>query len=156
MFEENHLPERIKWLQLWAKLNSDDHDTKVACCLVNIYGNVTIVNANSFVNGCDKRVLPNSGPAKYEYILHAEQQMIYECAKLGVPTDRGIVICTLSPCVICGRALLQSGINIVYYKKVYKHNKLNMIFEDITMKSSRVIVGKDKFWKMEISPNKGE
>lgn len=48
--------------------------------------------------------------------LHAEQNAIIQAAKHGVNIDGATLYCTHSPCIICGKMLINSGVKrIVCY-----------------------------------------
>lgn len=46
---------------------------------------------------------------------HAEIGLVSKCAKNGIPTKGMFVFVTNSPCYVCAKALIQSGISEVYY-----------------------------------------
>jgi dCMP deaminase len=92
--------------------SSDDAETKVG---------VMERAANKFVHNA--KGLPTTRPDKYQYMIHAEQNLIFKSAARGLPVEDSIVICTLSPCQNCIRAMFQSGIREIYYKDRYPaHN----------------------------------
>lgn len=54
-----------------------------------------------------------------KYELHAEQNIISRCARVGISTEGGILFLTLSPCSQCAKLILASGIKEVYYLEQY-------------------------------------
>lgn len=99
---------------------SPDNETKVGCIAIKPDGTQIGSGYNGFIKGADDDFLPKSRPKKYEYIIHAEQNLIAQCAKHGISLDGCVVICTLSPCIHCCRLLWQSGVTEIYYKEKYR------------------------------------
>lgn len=100
---------------------SHDAETKVGAILVNnSSGAIVATGFNGFVRGANDNVLPNTRPEKYEYIVHAEQNLICNCAHEGISMNNCSLICTLSPCKLCMRMLLNCGITKVISKNLYK------------------------------------
>jgi len=100
--------------------SSPDAETKVGSILVSkSTGSVISEGYNGFVRGADDDSLPKIRPQKYDFVIHAEQNLIYNAARNGVRTDSCFLISTHSPCVNCARALYQSGIDTVYFKTYY-------------------------------------
>lgn len=101
-------------------LDSPDQETKVGSILISkTTGSVISEGFNGFVRGTDDGRLPKTRPAKYDFVIHAEQNLIYNAARNGVRTDNCFVVQTHSPCIHCARALYQSGINVIYFKDYY-------------------------------------
>lgn len=100
---------------------SHDAETKVGAVLVkNDSGAIIATGFNGFVRGAPDDILPNTRPDKYEYIVHAEQNLICNSAKHGISMNNCSLICTLSPCKLCMRMLLNCGITKVIAKDLYK------------------------------------
>lgn len=101
--------------------NSPDAETQVGALLINNKtGAVLGSGFNGFVRKANDAVLPKTRPDKYPYMVHAETNMIYNCARHGISTDECFVFSTLSPCVNCCRALYQSGITMVIFRDKYR------------------------------------
>jgi len=100
---------------------SHDSETKVGAVLVNNKsGAIVATGFNGFVRGaCDEK-LPSSRPNKYEFILHAEQNLIANCARHGIAMEDCTLICTLSPCKACMRLMVNCGITKVVALQLYK------------------------------------
>jgi dCMP deaminase len=99
---------------------SHDSETQVGALLVsNKTGAILASGYNGFVRGADDNSLPNTRPDKYKFIIHAEMNLLCNCARHGISTDDCFVVCTLSPCVNCMRALYQAGISRVVVRKKY-------------------------------------
>lgn len=100
---------------------SHDAETKVGAVLVNnTSGAIVATGYNGFVRGAPDDILPNTRPDKYEYIVHAEQNLICNSAKHGISMNNCSLVCTLSPCKLCMRMLLNCGITKVIAKDLYK------------------------------------
>lgn len=100
---------------------SPDAETQVGALIINSKtGAVLGSGFNGFIRGANDTNLPKTRPDKYPYMVHAETNMIYNCARHGISTDECFVFCTLSPCVNCCRSLYQSGIKTVVFKDKYR------------------------------------
>jgi dCMP deaminase len=106
---------------------SHDAETKVGAVLVNNNsGAIVATGYNGFVRGANDTILPTTRPDKYEYILHAEQNLIANSARHGISMANCSLVCTLSPCKLCMRMLLNCAITKVIVKDLYKD------FDEIT------------------------
>lgn len=106
---------------------SHDAETQVGAVLVNNKtGAILAVSYNGFVRGADDTALPDKRPDKYPYMMHAEQNIIANCARHGISMEDCSLICTLSPCISCMRLLWQCGITRVVVGEMYKD------FENLT------------------------
>src|ERR1017187_8729887 len=99
---------------------SHDQETKVGAILVNNKSGALLATGyNGFVRGVHDEILPSKRPLKYEYILHAEQNLIANCARHGISMEDCKLICTLTPCKLCMRMLFNCGITHVIAKEKY-------------------------------------
>jgi len=100
---------------------SHDAETKVGAVLVNNdSGAIIATGYNGFVRGAPDDTLPTTRPDKYEYIIHAEMNMISNAAKHGISMNNCMLVCTLSPCKACMRMLYNCGITKVVSKDLYR------------------------------------
>jgi len=53
-------------------------------------------------------------------VVHAEMNAILFAARHGSSTENCILYVTMSPCVECSKAIIQAGIDRVYYKENYR------------------------------------
>lgn len=53
-------------------------------------------------------------------VSHAEENLICFMARSKETSVGGILFCTHSPCYVCARLILNSGIREVYYEREYK------------------------------------
>lgn len=104
-----------------AAKRSHDAETQVGCILVkNKCGSIVATGNNGFVRGANDEILPNTRPDKYKIIVHAESNLIANCARNGISMEDSFLVCTMSPCVNCMRLLYQCGITHVICKELYK------------------------------------
>ena len=100
---------------------SHDAETKVGALLVNNRTGAVLATAyNGFVRGCADSMLPTTRPEKYPYIIHAELNLITNCARHGVSMADCFMVCTMSPCKLCVRMVLNSGITKAVVKELYR------------------------------------
>lgn len=100
---------------------SHDLETQVGAILINSKTGAVISSGyNGFIREASDEKLPKTRPDKYEYMVHAETNLIYNCARHGISMSDCFVYCTLSPCMSCLRALYQSGIKRIIFKDRYK------------------------------------
>lgn len=52
--------------------------------------------------------------------IHSEMNALMQCALDGVSPVGATLYCTASPCFDCGKAIIRSGINRVYYSQEYE------------------------------------
>lgn len=122
------------WMDIALTIAERSHDaqTKVGAVLVNnTSGAIIATGYNGFVRGADDAKLPTTRPEKYEYIVHAEQNLICNSAKHGISMNNCSLICTLSPCKLCMRMLLNCGITKVIAKDLYKDFNEILKMQDI-------------------------
>lgn len=103
---------------------SKDPSTKVGAVLVD-HQTHTIVGTgyNGAIRNADDDIIPTIRPDKYSYFIHAEQNLIYNCAKNGIKTNDQILFSTHSPCEQCVRALYQAGIKTIYFSTFYPNKE---------------------------------
>jgi len=114
----------------FADKKSSDSETKVgAVAKLRLRDNNLIIAraANTFIANTGKIKLPSTRPDKYQYIIHAEQNLIFQAAKMGLPMEGVTVVCTLSPCQSCIRALWQAGVKRIWYKELYRAHNTEML-----------------------------
>ncbi|ELK45513.1 ComE operon protein 2 [Halobacillus sp. ACCC02827] len=54
--------------------------------------------------------------------IHAEMNALLQCAKFGVATENAEIYVTHFPCLHCTKAIIQAGIQAVYYSEDYKND----------------------------------
>jgi dCMP deaminase len=96
-----------------ADLFSKDPSTKV-CCLFLDPKSLQILSTgyNGMPRGIDEtNELRWKKPEKYKYVVHAENNAIYNSSRAGVSLENSICVVTFFPCSICAKALIQIGIS---------------------------------------------
>ena len=95
-------------------------------CILVINNRIISQGYNGFLAGCphESIVIDNHEQG----VLHAEQNVIVDCAKRGVKCDGAIAYITHYPCIICARILLAAGIAEIKYLEDYKNDNLVEIF----------------------------
>jgi dCMP deaminase len=111
---------------------SHDSETTVGAVLVKIdSGAIIATGFNGFVRGAPDDKLPNVRPDKYKFILHAEQNLICNCARHGISMENTFVVCLYTPCTLCMRLLWNSGIKTVVAKNKYRDFDSILKMEDL-------------------------
>lgn len=116
---------------------SKDQETKVGALLVDPYDGAIVASGyNGFVRNAPDEKLPKIRPDKYPYMIHAEVNLLINCANHGISTRDKILVCTHSPCKSCARLIQNAGIRTVVFKKWYQDPKelldvdINFSFKD--------------------------
>lgn len=65
-----------------------------------------------------ERGIPSGEQGQFCYAVHAEQNAIVQAAKLGVSVEGATLYNTHSPCSICAKMIINSGI----VRVIYRHN----------------------------------
>ena len=121
---------------------SHDADTKVGAILVkNGSGAIIATGFNGFARGADDEKLPNNRPDKYQYIIHAETNIVAHCARHGISMEDCMLVCTLTPCVSCMRLLWQCGITEVIAKDLYRDIEAIQKMKDIAIVLLKTVEG---------------
>lgn len=123
---------------------SDDQETKVGALAIPLAGDLSGA-ANSFVEGNENTDLPRTRPGKYEFMIHAEVNLILHAARYGYSLDKSTVVCTLSPCQNCLRMLYQVGVREIYFRD--KHQTYNPVMRDIKITEEKV----DQYTKLVLT-----
>lgn len=121
---------------------SHDSETQVGCILVSNKSSAILATGfNGFVRGARDSVLPNKRPEKYSFMVHAEQNLIANCARHGISMEDCTIISTMSPCEKCMRLLFQCGITKVITKNKYRDYEDLKKMEDIQIIETKTIEG---------------
>lgn len=120
---------RPSWDDYWmgkafmAAERSPDAQTKVGCIFV--YDNKEIATGyNGFPRGMSDNELPNMRPAKYEWMIHAEQNAIANCtvALQLLPRHSVSAYITHQPCNDCAHYLWQANVHKWYIPRGSRAN----------------------------------
>lgn len=105
------LPPEIDKLLHQALSRSDDPDTATACVITDgatMTGSIIGSNRLSDHIPADERT--TTRPAKYDFIVHAEQEAIGFAARHGIELDGSTMFLSWFPCASCARLLVLAGI----------------------------------------------
>jgi len=126
---------------------SPDAETQVGAIMLSSEGRVIASSLNGFLRGAPDDKLPTTRPDKYEFIQHAERNMLYNCAYEGIRTKDTTIVCTLSPCLECLRACFQAGVKQIIFKELYHrfdnvqfYTKLKDVHVDVSVKASYMVL----------------
>ncbi len=89
---------------------SKDRSTKVGAIALGPNWEIRTTGYNGFPRGCnDELEERHERPAKYKWSEHAERNLIYNAARVGVPLNGCTLFVTHPPCADCARAIVQAG-----------------------------------------------
>ncbi len=102
-----------------VKLKSKDESTQIGSVIVGKDNEILTTGYNSFPRGLDdSKSERQERPEKYFWIEHSERNAIYNAARIGVSLrDAKLYVTSGVPCVDCARAIVNSGIKVVYCKR---------------------------------------
>lgn len=102
-----------------AKLFSDDLNTANGAVLTDEKLQASRVTAaNRFPAGVHVTPERLQSPAKYEYMVHAEQAAILTAGRRGICTDGLVLVCPWASCANkCAQDIIEAGITAVYTHK---------------------------------------
>lgn len=139
-----------------AALHSTDPRTQNGAVLVK--DNYPILYAaNHFPAGVQNIPSRWVQPLKYEYVEHAERNLIYAAAKAGIATAGCTMYCPWFACADCARAIIQSGIicvvghdNPLHKKAIHWIDKVARADEMLTEAGVMIVRIKANFPKIRI------
>lgn len=104
-----------KEVSLWSK----DPNTKVGAVAVGTKGQILSQGFNGFPRGIlDTSERLNDRETKYQYVVHAEMNVIYNATYSGVSLDGAkLYVYGLPVCSECAKGIIQVGIKEVYVAK---------------------------------------
>ena len=104
-----------KEVSLWSK----DPNTKVGAIAVGKKGQILSQGYNGFPRGIfDLPERLNDRETKYQYVVHAEMNVIYNATYSGVSLDGSVLyVYGLPVCSECAKGIIQVGIETVYISK---------------------------------------
>lgn len=62
--------------------------------------------------------------------IHAEMNALLFAARYGIATEGATLITTLSPCLVCSKAIVQAGIMRVAYRSLYDETDTGVFFNN--------------------------
>lgn len=130
---------------------SPDTSTKVGALLIHGESGAVIAEGyNGFIRGAQDDKLPMTRPEKYDYIIHAETNLLCNAVRHGVSTNKCVIYCTISPCIKCMRMLYQAGITEVYVKGFYSDFEQCSNMLDLSLS----VTTQGEFSRIEIKPKR--
>ena len=104
----------------YAQAYSKDPSTQLGAILVQKGSGVIGWGVNALPSGISDSEDKWTPPQKYQYIEHAERNVIYKCAERGICTTGLVMYCPWFACTDCARAIIQSKISaVVGHKQMY-------------------------------------
>lgn len=117
------------YIATWSK----DNSTKVGAVIVNNDYRVLSIGYNGFpVKVNDDVESRHIRPEKYKWVVHAEENAIVSCSRLGVSTKGTTLYCNYKPCEHCAKLIIQAGIIKVVYENEFVNSQKNNIRKSIT------------------------
>jgi dCMP deaminase len=123
-----------------AAERSKDPRTKIGAVLVR-EKNVIGTGYNGFarkVNDSPDRY--NDKPTKYKFVVHAEDNAILTCARLGIPTLGSVLYTNGIPCRECCKSVIQGGITEIVVHKQWPNLTHSQAWVD-SIKDSTTMLG---------------
>ena len=141
------------WMHIaaWTAACSQDKDTKVGACILDINGKFLSTGYNGFPNDRIKEyfdpvwdVKDTKEPKnKHIFVCHAELNAILNSKANNKDLNGATIFVTLFPCEHCARLIIASGIKTVVYLSDHK-------FEKEEFKNSRLLLEEySKYFKKE-------
>ncbi len=97
---------------------STNPSTQNGAILVDDKGNVILSAKNSFPAGVTETQERQKKPLRYKFSVHAERNVIYSAARLGIKTEGLVMVCPWAACTDCAQAIIQAGIKrLVVHKQ---------------------------------------
>lgn len=93
--------------------SSPDNSSQNGAVLVDSSFNILCTAINEFPKNVKYTNERWERPLKYSYIEHAERNIVFKAAQLGIATKNTILYCPWFACADCGRAIIQAGIKEV-------------------------------------------
>ena len=121
----------------WSK----DRSTQVGAVIASPDSAFFSVGYNGFPRGANDDVeTRHERPEKYLWAEHAERNAIYNCARSGHKLLGYRIYVPWFPCMDCARAIVQSGISTVIYKKLDSKDGLWLRWKDSCARSMELFL----------------
>ena len=109
----------LKQAYLHALKYSNDPSTQNGAVLVHSSGGIIIGASNGISSKLENKPERWERPQKYDYVEHAERNVIYKSAQKGIATNGLFMFCPFFSCPDCARAIIHSGISKVVGHKQF-------------------------------------
>ena len=131
--------ERPNWTDYFLGLakvvsqRSHDIQTQHGCVITDRSNRILGLGYNGFARGLDDKLLPNTRPDKYPWMIHAERNALSNCV---IRPENGIAYVTGQCCNDCIMTLWQEGVT----KVVMAKNHGTHLFDDNAQNIFRTFV----------------
>lgn len=111
----------MNWSEWFARLlmitaeKSKDPNSKYAAIIADRGMAQLASGYNGLPRGVDENPERWAAPLKYELVVHAEQNAIFNAARTGAKIDNATMYLLEPPCARCAAAIIQAGIREVVY-----------------------------------------
>ena len=109
----------FRQLYQYAEHNSQDPSTQLAALLKDDSNGIIAMECNNIPYQVKHTEERWKRPNKYNYVEHAERNVLYKAAKVGMATLGSTMYCPWFSCSDCARAIIQCGIKRVIGHKEY-------------------------------------
>ncbi len=96
------------------------------------YNGAPANTAHCLDQGCMREKLGIPSGQRHELCrgLHAEQNVIIQCAVHGISIQDADIYCTTQPCLICSKMLINCGIKNIYFAEGYPDELSQAMIEE--------------------------
>ncbi len=139
---------------------SKDDSSKVGAVIVSTDNSILSVGYNGFPRGFTRDDDPkyHERPLKYDYVIHAERNAIYNAVRSGVSLYNSMMFCTHPSCHDCTKAMINSGVTTMVWPKKQDESFIERtkdsfeIAKDMCKKIAYRFVYDSDSKKLDISP----
>lgn len=89
---------------------STNPSTQNGAILVDDKGNIVLSAINSFPDVLKETQERQIKPLRHKFSVHAERNVLYQAARLGIKTKGLTMVCPWAACSDCAQAIIQTGI----------------------------------------------
>lgn len=107
-------------------------------CVITKNNRVIATGYNGFPSGVEHKSILKDG--KEINTIHAEQNAISQCAKMGISCDGGELYVTHYPCINCSKIIVGSGISKIYYLNDNHNDKSKPLLDYSGIKIEKITV----------------
>lgn len=127
----NNIYKRIDWDSYFLQLaydvakRSHDSQTQHGSVIVSSTNEIISTGYNGVIRDINDKILPNTRPEKYAFMIHSEHNAILSCARQGKSTLGSKIYVTGEPCINCYQLIWQAGIQEVIFGQKSSHMQQN-------------------------------
>lgn len=118
-FKHKMIDYHLLVAKLYSKLSTANRLKCGAILVTPDNSRIIMCGYNGTIAGFDNNCEFNN-QTKSE-VVHAEQNVLMACAKLGIATNNCIIYCTHSTCIDCAKLIITAGISKVYFNTYYRN-----------------------------------